>query len=204
MQSLTKKIVPVLTAALIFSFVACHKQSQPIPISGDLLKYFDYKVGTYWIMRDSISGRIDSFSVTNNQFGNTFNGSNEYNIGISISEYTNGNINPDSLSWLIDLYSNSFFLNIKSPKPNFAYITNADPLFTYPFTADPELAILPSFLLNGTNYADVAEIIQNLGIYAYDDWFYVNSDVGFIKFRISHPGADINYVWELLRSNIVR
>jgi hypothetical protein len=209
MKPMKKKLTFLICIGLLCLVSACRKKNNPMPISTDLIKYFDYKIGTYWIFRDSISGRIDSFCVTNNQFSTNLNGSNEDNIDIPIAEYTGGHINPDSLTWSIDLNSNWFMLNIKSPKPYFTYVTNAQPLFTYPFTVSQQLSILLTFSINGNNYINVAQIVQNTesvgssNPYAYNDLFYVNSDIGFVKLRISHPGSNIYYVWELQRNNII-
>ena len=53
--------------ATIMCLLGC---SRPKPIyhyvSNDIKNDFNFKPGTYWIMRDSISGRVDSFFVTNN------------------------------------------------------------------------------------------------------------------------------------------
>lgn len=52
---------------------------QTIPLSSDL-SYFKYKIGTYWILQDSLSGTIDSMFVYSNTEGleNTTCGKEEY------------------------------------------------------------------------------------------------------------------------------
>jgi hypothetical protein len=147
-------------------------------------------------MRDSISGRIDSFFVTKNQ---TITSPNN-NVGITVSEYYNGHINPDSLTWVIDLSSNLFLLNIEAPKP--FYVTNGKELFSYPFNANNDLNILQTYFLNGTRYNNVAEIHFIAG-YS-DNWYFINTDIGFIKIILHYPMGNINYIWELQRYNIMR
>jgi len=50
---------------LIFSTLiySCGKSESDAtrPINSDLLKYFSYKPGTYWVYKDSIAGEVDSF-----------------------------------------------------------------------------------------------------------------------------------------------
>ncbi|MES2479686.1 MAG: hypothetical protein V4561_11410 [Bacteroidota bacterium] len=46
--------------SLIMFFAGCKKKNQTIYLSEDIKRNFSFKPGSYWIYRDSISGREDS------------------------------------------------------------------------------------------------------------------------------------------------
>ena len=88
----------------------CYKSPPTIyhHVANDIKTDFNFKAGSYWIMKDSISGRIDSFFVTNylDVLNQTTLGGHDYpsvydeSITINISEYnTDLSHVADSLDW---------------------------------------------------------------------------------------------------------
>ena len=212
---------------ILTTFYACKKNNGIVnyPIDADLKAAFNYQVGTYWIYRDSISGRIDSFAVTKNVFtpgsqtaatgGNyTLDG-----IEIYITEY-NGGSKTDTTGWEWLLSTNSEELIWYS---NIGFVGQVyfdfKPIFTYPFKIGEPVFIdgqygndtptttniYSNYALNGVNFVNVAEIyntyitFNNTNVV---DWFYINSDIGYIKIRINDPYDAIHKVWEIQRWNI--
>ena len=104
----------VLLMAIILVVSACNRNSiTKVPVNADLKAAFNYKPGTYWIYRDSISGIIDSFFVRSNGDGytNTTNGDNKSieSIGLTISEYTFISTSSiDTQGWVFVLETNIF------------------------------------------------------------------------------------------------
>ena len=53
----------LLALSTILVLVGCSRFTRYTYVDAALKKDFDYKMGSYWVMRDSVSGRIDSFYV---------------------------------------------------------------------------------------------------------------------------------------------
>ena len=63
-----KTLLYLLISSVTISLCGFSKGPPPIyhPVSDAIKKDFNFKPGTYWIMRDSVSGKVDSFCVTGN------------------------------------------------------------------------------------------------------------------------------------------
>src|ERR1039457_5726431 len=97
-----------LAIILLLLFEGCGKKSSnSTPVDATLKKYFSYKVGTYWIYRDSLRGEIDSFVVLsdNNGSASTNGPGVDYEME-RIARYIN-NINIDSLGCIWKLETNT-------------------------------------------------------------------------------------------------
>jgi len=174
-----KKICRLLFICLTVLY-SCSKNNGAVnyPIDADLKAAFNYQVGTYWIYRDSISGRVDSFAVRENIFtpgSQTTPAGGNYTldgIRINITEYISEST-TDTSGWAYILSTNSedliWFSNINYFGQ--AYFDFA-PLFTYPFKIgqlymiDGEYSndnpittnIYANYALNGQSFLNVAEI----------------------------------------------
>lgn len=184
----------------------------------DLTNHFNFKPGTYWIYRDSLSGRIDSFYVSSNVTqawqslvhtgpGNAhFEYLGFYVIGIGAQNIDNIHIN-DSFSLSLTLIMNYSHLVYLAGRQTTHYL----PLFLYPvdspFTSFDTsntaslVGTYSAFELNSITYADVSEISQTNS--TINDRFFICNDHGIIKMVIDHPTQSTHHVWELQRWHIV-
>ena len=167
---------------------ACNRDSiTKVPVNADLKTAFNYKPGTYWIYRDSISGIIDSFFVRSNEdiYTNTTNGSSKSieDIVMNISEYTNIPTlsKIDTQSWIFDFettmfniyfYDNKIYDNQVQffPLINYPFQTS---LSSYPLISNyyevekgTVINIFDAFTLNGQSFNNVAEISHSANINA--------------------------------------
>jgi hypothetical protein len=217
----------ILLAAILFCYSCNTKDSTSgLPhytIDADLKAAFNYKLGTYWIYRDSISKRVDSFAVRSNSFstGTVAGNYTIDGIGIAITEY-NGGSTIDTSAWIMSLSVNFinliWYQNYLSGQEYF----DLDPAFNYPFklgslsiigggsgsdNSDGTLNIFSSFSLLNNTFNDVVETYHSYkyaSTIGYYDLFYANADVGFIKMAINDYYNKINKVWEIQRWHIVK
>jgi hypothetical protein len=185
-------------------------------ISEELKAHFDYKPGSYWIYRDSITGDTDSFVVVTNTFvpavEKTNTGTTEDQVVIDVFSYNTTTNVRDSLGFGIILYQNSFkvLTSLQTQDHNVEY----NPLFNYPFSVGAVpygngcevLSILPSFTVNGNTYVNVAEVKHFVGDSSprsHNDLMYINTDAGIIRWRMNRSTI-YNKVWELQRYHINR
>ena len=212
-------------AAILLLINACKKQGSGLPhktIDADLKTAFDYLPGTYWIYRDSITGRVDSFAVRSNTF-NTGNVSGNYiidGIAIYIAEYNGGSIADTSL-WIMSLSTNCINLIWDQNLAGQQYF-DFDPAFNYPFSvgslstvggnlgsdnSDGTINVFPSFTLLNNSFNEVAETYHSykyVNTIDYYDVFYASADVGLVKMAINDYYNKINKVWEIQRWHIVK
>jgi hypothetical protein len=220
-----KNSITLVIAAFCF-LQSCNKKDAPdshYGIDGDLKTAFSYLPGTYWIYRDSITGRIDSFAVKSNTFSTSIVSNYSIDgIDMQMTEYNAGSF-TDTSGWDIILatnyeeliwYSNHNFLGQE-------YL-DLDPAFTYPFSsAAPSIfggnlgsdnavsviSVLPTFSLLGNAYNNVQITSHSAtfnNIPGYDDRLFVSADIGIIKMCIHDYYDTINKVWELQRYKIVK
>jgi len=219
-----KKYILPYCVLIALVLAACNKNNERhIPIDADVLANFNYKVGTYWIYRDSLSGQVDSFYVS----GNSGNIPSDINgvVYDEISFYVlQTNINSisgnDLVTWLFGLTTNYLSLGLQVIKNGQLDRIDFTTFITYPFTLGQPLpkyfgggvrganviSILPSYTLNTKSYANVAvlDIIDSLPQYNFNDQFLINADVGIIKMKLNHANDGLLRVWELERSVIVK
>ncbi len=178
---------------------------------------FNYQKGSYWIYKDSLTGKEDSFSVTYVEAfsSETDNSVTDY-IHITITEF-NLSTFTDTTVWELSMAGNTIGLNWNEPR--FNAITNYLPFLNYPFTKGLVLDgadntgivtnIFTVYNLNQITFNTVAQINDTLTFtkptyYHYSDWFYFNDSVGIVKMSLNHPQDSINKVWELERWKIIK
>jgi len=214
------------TALLLVILASCNKKGsqQNIPIDAAVLTNFNYKPGTYWIYRDSISGQVDSFYVTSNT-GNIpvdINGVIYDRISFYVSQANISSVpGNDTITWLFGLETNYLSLMLQIGKTGQPTDDVEFPTFiTYPFVLGQPLpkefgagvrganviSILPSYTLNARAYTNTAvlNIIDSLPQHNYYDQFFINADAGIIKMKLNHFNDGLSRNWELQRYDIVK
>lgn len=163
---------------LPFLFWGCKKD--PIKVDSATEKNFSFKTGSYWVYRDSLSGKVDSFFVSRN-------GSNVDDNNVEYKA-TYLEVRGDSSE-----IGAGYYLHKNNVDFSFVQL-NTGCGFTYPYSSDKK--ILADMSLNGSKYDSVAEILG--GNWSY---YYACASVGIIKMRIMKDGV-LNRVWELQRYKI--
>ena len=194
----------------------------PIAIDSNLAKYYNYKPGTYWIYKDSISGRVDSFATISNSSG-AANGGNTQSIfvnaymnyiSIVVNDYNTNSPNIVNAQWKWTLLEKA--ANLEMPgfySALFLYpMTKGDveSYFNYNNVLDEYFVpnIFPTAMINGNNYSNVALINHYDTLKSspsqFIDRYYINDSIGIIKMKLFHPLDSVNFIWELQRCSIVR
>ena len=218
-----KKIVLIVFTAMTVN--ACHQGNNTtyINVNPALKAAFNYKVGTYWIYQDSLSGEVDSFCVNDNsdQYIYTSNSSTSptiaaENISISIPQYNvNANSRTERQIWGFNYGNNEMDLRYSDNSFNTDFI----PFIYYPnnslLVGDSSLTdsgsiinVFNELLINGQAYLNVIEVnhysdtLEN----RHNDTFFVAPSAGIIKMILNHPSdsVDKHRIWELLRYHIVK
>lgn len=194
-------------------------------IDADLKTHFNYNVGTYWIYKDSASGRVDSFAVFYNQYTpagvSTADQHTADDINIGIEEFNTTGL-LDSTQWSWYLVSNIIEIDRYVIANGTDYNIQYYSFVSYPFqTGEVGSSIIvpnaysnglvtnifPSYSVNGQAFSQVAEIYFNdsTSVPPYHaDWFYLSQDTGIIKMRLYGQADSPQKVWELQRWHIVK
>ncbi len=218
----------ILLMCFAFLLADC-KKHQDLPVyvmDSDTMidKHFDFKAGSYWIYKDSLNGRIDSFYVSSNYI--TKQGTENaiyvfhYIVIRDVSE--TAAFIADSSRWVFDFRAYDMWAGYSYGRNGYGWASTItySPLFHYPFSVGDiyssfdtvNVTQVDSFLaINGLPYYNVAKVHQhiNVGVTSsditrMDDWFFVNDSVGLVKMKIWHPLDNISHIWELQRYNIVK
>ncbi len=215
--------------AIAATFHACKKDSvQNTPINPALQAAFNYKPGTFWIYKDSISGLVDSFFVTNN-YTNKVSQSSTYTydeIGIDITQYSISPVrNTDTQYWVYYYAGNNITMLYNEKRGGNTIIEyNYSPIVNYPFVNPisftgnglylaidtSTIYLLNSFSVSSQSFTNVA-LVNHRGTqpqhnlipqFSFSDWFYICPEAGIVKMRLYHPEDSLYRVWELQRYNI--
>jgi hypothetical protein len=210
-------------------FCNCHKQ-KGLPVldmdnDSTVHALFNFQKGSYWIYRDSLNGRIDSFFVSSNYYEKQ---AEQYNIinyhYITITDYNIDGTKPaDSSDWILNFQGDLITADYHYGRNGYGWKSdiNYNPFFIFPFQQgnlnsafDTALVtgIYPVDSSNSLPFLNVAVIhqyvtidtIAGLGYTTINDLFYINDSVGMIKMSIYHPLDSINHVWKLQRYNVVK
>jgi len=189
-----------------------------------VLANFNYKVGTYWIYRDSLSGQVDSFYVSDNGgiVSSDQNGILLDAIGMIIRQKNISTVpGDDTIEWDVSLISNYLSLQLQIGKSGQPTDDIEFPTFiTYPFALGQPtpkgwggtsgganvISILSSYTLNARTYTNVAvlDIINSSPQYNFNDQFFISAEAGIVKMKLNHFNDGLLRKWELLRYKIVR
>ena len=226
---MTKNVL-LLTTMIFAAVSSCHKNNVPnYPVDADLKAAFNFKVGSYWIYLDSISGRIDSFyvslNITQNEFISGTPSYTEDEITIVEKKININNFVEDTAHWTL-LYVKNTILLLSDEAYRFKEgVLAYEPLSTYPFDTGfavkfapdytPLVKLYNNYSVGGQNYSNVEEVncIENLTaaqnyplgtVYNSSNWFYLCPNVGFIKIVLNQPQDSINRVWMLQRYKVIQ
>ena len=226
-----KNVVSIAAAiCLAFLMMNCKKQQKNLPVielDADTFidKHFNYKPGSYWIYRDSIDGRTDSFFVKSNYY---FKQGAEYGVYnyhfVNITEYNvDGSSPADSSDWVLNFQNNKVILDYYYGRNGYGWKNdiNFNPFFLYPFTVGDNNSnfdtarvnsVDSAMVVGGVAYSHVAQVQQYIhvdsssgpGLTYIDDLFSVSDSVGMIRMRLYHPFDNINHVWMLQRYKVAK
>ena len=211
-----------------FYMAACKKDMNlNQPMNAQMKASFNYKPGTYWIYKDSVTGAMDSAYVVSNNVNYytrgcvLYDGQPKYErMDVLIRVATS---NPaDSETWALYFGDTTCSFQPQSwtdSVESSLYVT----LFHYPlkveaanptsgcvllFDAGAVTDIVPVMSFSGQNFTNTArskhDNLSGTPYYAYNDCFYVNEDAGIIKLVFNHPQDSVHRVLELQRYKIVK
>jgi hypothetical protein len=169
---------------------------------------FNYQKGSYWIYRDSISGRVDSQFVTDNradeQWTTPHNAKEQKvwtTIRISLMQF---GILPFPG---VDTQYSSMSIEVSDLN-----MYGMKPFINYPVRRPiARTAVSDNFGNSGTlgaeydNYDNGARVFEMVYEVSYGaSTYYLAPDAGIVKMRVSSKKDSIYRVWELQRWNIVK
>ncbi len=205
-----------LTCLLVIS---CRKkQEKPyhyfFPLNENLKRDHCYLPGTYWIYRDSITGRMDSFEVASTMFDSAYDRRWgdvwEEDNRIYIYDFNMDSPGSKPSLWEWELRRNDLYIFNKMFSVIFSYPAK---FITYPLVDNTtwssingkcDIKSFPVFEINGISYNNVVEVHRYIpgDSTHFDHWFYMNSSAGIIKMKLNTPADTI--VWEVQRYHMVR
>lgn len=188
---------------------------------------FNFLPGTYWIYRDSLTGRIDSFYVSSNEYPEQSETYVVYKYHIITVSQVNidGTAPADSSSWVYDFRATKIVVDYNYTPFEYGWKNQIrfEPLFLYPYSYGDLKGKNDSvvctqidsfYAIDTMKYYRVARIyhFSDDGTVApgivtrtrLSDWFYVNDSVGLLRMKLDHSDHNIHHDWCLIRYNIVR
>lgn len=217
-----KNVFIILTVFVLLAACTKEQLSDNIFFDKDVRQKYFYKKGSYWIYRDSISGRVDSFYVsevyTHVPEAKATWYQDDEEMGITITQKISDTSIKDIIKWEIGYIaktyvrssysrnsaSNSIFFNINNSRVLY------NPRSNYKI---PELGqvfsnfLIGDFKLGTKNFQNVCEIhCENIDNNKNDCTFYFNDSVGYIKMRFNFDNDTfkIKEVWELQRWHVIK
>jgi hypothetical protein len=183
---------------LVLSLGACVAKDEVRYIPQNQVDYFSYQRGSYWIMQDSLTGRVDTFRVLRNERRLVKDDYNEQweMIGVDVGQYHAASP-ADSALWTIGLspaaaptlQHMNYGLNIKSSFAQFARL--------------PLLVNTPTLSLHGQVYTNVTlhsmgQSAMSTGNPVFIPAFYFNKSAGLLKIRMRT--GDSTRIWEAMKA----
>lgn len=220
-------VLPIVSLLAIAIFTQCRKtttDNNPLPNKYDVYYYpdselsahFRYQKGSYWIYKDTLSGRIDSFYVTSSDTSEQV--SVVHNLGISDFMHTvsyNIRIQQENINGVSGATASAWLLVLSNNDGRLRHADNGQQLntvltFHHPlniatgYSADSMIIMntYNDYNIRGSFYNNVVEM-NHLTASENDDYF-ISEDDGIVMMNIYHPHSGIHQKWELVRSNIIR
>ena len=186
----------------LMSILACTKKPGILYLDAKIKEQFYFKKGSYWIYRDSISGRVDSFYLESVEFTND----STYIYALydkRILEKMTINIFQTSLSvpysdtpiWDFSLLQrNNYFFKSNYQKGKIKILTYSILQGYMDVGLEKELDVF------GKTFTDVPSFKSPNSLY------YLKEGIGYLKMRLNYDdgASKINEVWELLRWHVVK
>lgn len=204
----------LLFICLAVTISACHKTSIPrYPLSAALKANFGYKIGSYWVYRDSVSGETDSFYT----YKSSFYTANEGDALVDRMDIFIKNFATNEI-WTVLLIDSTFSIAFVNDNDVIQTQLNLN-LFTYPFLLEQMIrygeddgyvvSVLTSFTINGLQFSNTIisshkNFSNRIPLIIYNDAFYVDSYGGIVKVIFNHPQDSVFRTLELQRYNIVK
>ena len=197
---------------LLSVFASCNKEKEPpfFGVDDHLKSEFVYKVGTYWIYRDSISGRIDSAYVTENfsSVREISNGKFE-SVATKIIQREIGLFPADTTYWWVILEGTYIYLGYEHDSSSQSFRTEA---ISYPEFNNTTINVEAVKNLNiaGIQYPLLYKVpyripeIPSLPVSYNKDFFYLDRKNWMVMMDLDHPAEYVRHVWQLLRCHIVK
>lgn len=200
------KNILISLAALLFA-LGCKKE-HILYLSDDIKKNYSYKPGSYWIYRDSATGREDScyvysnsipFVDFNHQYGGaTFDYDKEEYIKVKMKLATMFKVNKGNIDIDFSIYNSGIvglLRDISNPKTFSGPLPiNQQRFDKYNYRGASEF--LPSIILQGKEFLNTSKINDDSCIY------YFNDNIGLIKMKLSSDS--VVYIWEIVRYKIIK
>lgn len=206
MKNLLTLLVPLLF------FTACKKKEFVSYLLPETKASFSFKSGSYWIYRDSISGRLDSCYFEKKEFyispASPTHEAYE-NLRISLIQKPIDLTVTEKINWNLWFMMRGLSIQYEKQFTSKDSIGHFGMATLYPIPEDTvsydnvDYYQIPSFVLGGNVFSNVG-VVAPEGING--TRFYINASVGVIKMRIYNGIGDdkINEVWELQRWNVIR
>ncbi len=223
------KYLLIAPALLLLLFTRCKKSDPYIAPNNNnnsdttfpdkgLVANFNFKPGTYWIYRDSVSGRMDSFYVSDNttQAWQSLNSTGPGNAHFMYLIVYTINISSRNIDSPQLAASSTLSMSLMNNYSTLNYLINGNMTVYTPFFMYPTSSSFPSsdssetnsvvrsyasYSVNGNLYNNVTEIAHDST--GTNDRFFVSDSTGIVKMCINHPAQSIHYVWELSRYHAV-
>lgn len=206
------KNIFILMAGMSFLFWgSCKRPGSNLPnyaVDADLAAAFSYKPGTYWIYKDSLTGQIDSFYVTQLTTNNFKDPSGTYTydlIGVYFAERGITSLtSTDTSSWRIYLQQNQFSLDhywkyeyVDYDAVEYPFINNSSK-----GVYNERVIINNSITINSKIYANTTTI--NYYSNNINDSYFIYPNIGMLKISINHSYDSFRKIWELQKSNVIK
>ncbi len=203
---------------LLLLFLSACKKKQTYPhyllaVNENMQRDYCYLPGSYWIYKDSVTGRMDSFEVAATTFDSSLM-AGRGDVWVAENHMYIYGFNLDSPSSKPSIWEWEF-------RENRLYVYNLDfavlfrfpePFIKYPIEDNMQWNSLgncviissPVFELNGLTYNNVIEVHRYIpgDSTHFDHWFYMNPSAGIIKMKLNTPGDTI--ILELQRYHMVK
>lgn len=191
----------LIIICMSFLLVCCDKPKEPkyVP-SSEILKAFSFKVGSYWIYQDALSGVVDSFYVDKNEFV-TYGDFKVNEIQILQTAIDD--------AWNIDLQRGGMGVRSRYIIYNgfllypfqIGYSPNSDSSFT--------VAELNNYVIGSNSYPKLHMINHRLnktysGAVPHNDTFLVSDEIGFVQMKLHNYLIGEHHDWQLLRYKILK
>ena len=200
-----KKLLPI--ALLIFFFSCCHKDPVPVVrlIPDELRAYWDFKPGTWWAYKDSVTGAIDTVKVTD-RVNYTFEGKLSYNNATATCEYLKITTYNTGDEYTYDYWISTDYAGSKYENSNVVFSSKHKPgdfvdthrCFKYPiiigdwtFTGYGSVTATDTCIIRNTfslfkNYSSVVQVDNTFNSfegYANTETYFAKS-IGIIQYNV--------------------
>lgn len=192
-------------ACLLATIIGCKKSIIHDPLNPELKKRYSFKEGSYWIYKDSLTGREDSFFVSRFDSGYRRDEDNQdrehsiENVSMRLVHYNlNDKYSPESLILDISMeYSKLNFIIEKDSSGLMVFSRSSDGLI-FPFAQTTTLSV------NGKVYDNIglAVIPSGPDLHAVG-WYYPKDSIGLLKMDFTIATTQTHHIYELQRYNIV-